>query len=904
MMGASRWAAGVAALFMVQVAGAEGGSPRLRIRFDDNWKFLRGPEQAPSSGEGPFHWQWRPAAVSKLDTTTLPSDLDGGDWRNVHLGENTLRGRLKYAWYRTEIGSGPIAGRVLHFESVDDNAAVFLNGKRLMWHSGYGDPFDVSVEAAWNPQGTNHLVVLVENTDGEGGINGGVDFLPPPPPTQVPPEAKSAFPDRAWRTVHLPHDYVVEGTFRQGEDVSHGSLPRPTAWYRKTFTAPAEYRGKSVWIDFDGVYRNSTVYLNGERLGTQASGYIGFRYDIGAKLKYGQPNTLAVYTDPTRDEGWWYEGGGIYRHVWLNVADPVHVAPWGTFVRSDVMGNQAKLTIQTNLVGEGGVRSEVIAPNGRKVLTINGAGTQTGMISNPALWSLEKPQRYRLVTSVLRNGKVVDRVETPFGIRTIAFDKDKGFFLNGKPVKIQGTCNHQDHAGVGTAMPDGLLEWRLRRLKDMECNAYRCSHNPPASELLDACDRLGILIMDETRHLGDTTLPKTPKGTKADDLSELKSMVLRDRNHPSIIIWSLYNEEPIQGSAEGAEIFRKMRAVVDQLDGTRPSSGANNFAYERGTIEVTKLFGFNYNIGKYDETHARFPELPMYGSETASTVSTRGIYANDPVKGYVSAYDVNFPGWAATAEAAWKPIGERPWMAGGFVWTGFDYKGEPTPYGWPCINSHFGILDICGFPKDNFYWYKAWWGTTPVVHVLPHWNWSGQEGKPINVWVHSNADQVELFLNGKSLGRKPMPRYGHLEWNVPYTSGRLEARGYRGSATIAKDVVETTGAPVAIRLKTTVRSIVADEEDLSPIEVELVDAQGRVVPMAGNPISFSVQGPAKVVGVGNGDPSSHEPDKASQRNAFNGYCMALVGAATAKGEVRVTASSPGLRSATLTLKVK
>ena len=375
-------------------------------------------------------------------------------------------------------------------------------------------------------------------------------------------------------------------------------------------------------------------------------------------------------------------------------------------------------------------------------------------------------------------------------------------------------------------------------------------------------------------------------------------MVRRDRNHPSVIAWSLYNEEGLQGTEEGAAIFTKMRAAADALDGTRLSTGASNFGFDKGIVDVTELFGFNYSIQAYDAVHARKPELPLFGSETASAVSTRGVYANDPVKGYVSAYDVNAPSWGATAERAWRAIAERPWMAGAFVWTGFDYKGEPTPYGWPCINSHFGIMDIAGFPKDTYWYYKAWWGTEPVVHLLPHWNWNGGT---IDVWAHSNADSVELLLNGKSLGSKPVPKFGHVEWKVPYAAGTLEARGTKGGKIVARDRIETTGPPAALRLSTDRRKILADGEDLTVVKVEVVDSKGRVVPTASDDVKFEIGGAAKIGGVGNGDPSDHDPDKASHRKAFNGLCMALVQSDGTKGRITLQASAAGLKGATLSL---
>jgi len=894
---------------------------RIRTRIDAGWKFRRDP-LAPSAAASQFHWEWRDGTASRLDTD-LPADLDSGNWKEAHIGGDVFHGRQGFAWFRTALDA-KTTSRILHFEAVDDNAAVFLNGKRLTTHKGWDDPFDVDLSSAWKAEGPNHLVVLVENTAGGGGISGSVEFVKIAPEEASPEEAKPGYGDQSWRTVHLPHDYVVEGTFDKDADTGHGSLPVTTAWYRKSLMIPASYRGRSLWIDFDGVYRNSTVYMNGRKLGNHPGGYDGFRYDITHAVKYGATNILAVRVDPRKPEGWWYEGGGIYRHVWLNAANPVHVTPWGTCVTSTVNNGarhaSAELKIQTTVTNDAArghnfrVESRVIGPNGEAVGSVVTPGaivgkaavtlTQSLNVPTAALWSIETPQLYRVQTVVTDDENATDETATSFGIRTIRFDADKGFFLNGKHVEIQGTCNHQDHAGVGIAIPDRLFDARIKRLKEMGSNAYRCSHNPPAAELLDACDRLGMIVMDETRHLGDTEHPKSSTTTPYSDLTELKNMLLRDRNHPSIVMWSMANEEPIQSTEAGARIFSAMKEVTRQLDPTRPVTSAMNGGWGYGITLVEDLQGMNYNIGGYDAFHKKFPKLPAYGSETASTVSTRGIYTNDADKGYVSARDVNAPDWGATAGGGWKPIAERPWMAGGYVWTGFDYKGEPTPYGWPCINSHFGIMDICGFAKDNFYYYKSWWGDEPVVHLLPHWNWAGKEGIPIEVWCHSNADRVELFLNGKSLGTKDMPRYGHLEWSVPYQPGELIAKGYCDGKVIATDRVSTTGKATALRVTTDRKTLLADGEDLVQVNVDVVDAQGRVVPEADNLVQFSVQGAGQVSGVGNGDPSSHEPDKASQRHAFNGKCMVLVGAKDAAGDIILTVSSTGMTPQTIHFTAK
>jgi len=398
-------------------------------------------------------------------------------------------------------------------------------------------------------------------------------------------------------------------------------------------------------------------------------------------------------------------------------------------------------------------------------------------VRDPQLWSLERPNLYRLITEALVENAAIDQTETTFGIRTIRLDPDRGFFLNGKPVKIKGTCNHQDHAGVGAALPDRLQYYRIERLQEMGCNGYRTSHNPPTPELLDACDRLGMLVLDETRMMSST-----PEG-----LSQLDRMMRRDGNHPSIVMWSLGNEEWfVQGDSRGARMVADMKRLARKLDPTRPVTLAMNGGWGKGASAVVDVQGFNYAGGhnrgadmakNIDEFHAQFPKQPTVGTETGSDASTRGIYKNDPEKGYVSAYGVSFPGYTVSTENWWKIYDEREFLAGGFDWTGFDYRGEPSPYKWPCISSHFGAMDTCGFPKDNYFYHQPWWGTKPVLHLFPHWNWEGKEGQDIAVWCHTNLDRAELLLNGASLGAKKVSRNSHVEWTVKYAPGGLEARG-------------------------------------------------------------------------------------------------------------------------------
>ncbi len=908
-------------LFSIAVASENGKSPRKHIRFDDNWQFQLDPNPT-IGGALVSKWQWFPASQgTNLETSEIPAELTESEWRNARIGRDVFRNRPGFAWFKAELGSTfkKVIGakRVLYFESVDDNCVVFVNGKYVLKHSVWNDPFDVPLDDAWQEGKPNTVLVLVENTGGGGGLMGLASLRQIKRQEDTPKEAQEGFSDRGWKTVHLPHDYLLESPFTPTADASHGSLTQNPAWYRKSFTIPKSYQGKDIWLEFDGVYRNSIVWLNGHKLGFHSTGYIGFRHDIAPFLHYGGINKVAVHVDPRQSEGWWYEGAGLYRHVWLNVTDPVHVVANGSYVVTSLKAHSAGLTIKTSILNSSAkpqkvvLMSRVMDPTGRIVATVrtplnlpsNKAKefVQSSSISMPALWSVEHPNLYRLDQQILQNGATSDRTNTSFGVRTLRYDAKLGFFLNDKPFKFKGTCNHQDFIGVGTGMPDGLLEWRIKKLKEMGSNSYRCSHNPPAKELLDACDKLGMVVMDENRHLGNATGGKTPAGSSIADFPELREMILRDRNHPSIVMWSMCNEEPLQGTPEGGKIFAAMMKEVHRWDTTRPCSCAMNGSWGYGISLVEDLQGGNYDPSGYDRYHEKFPNQPFFGSETASAVSTRGEYVNDRKKGYVSAYDVNAPSWAQPAQVAWKAIADRPFVAGGFVWTGFDYKGEPTPYGWPCVNSHFGIMDMCGFPKDSYYYYKAWWGDKPSIHVYPHWNWD-KEGQPVNVWVQSNCDSVELFLNGKSLGVKAMPPHEHLEWNVNYHPGTLVAKGYNQQKLIVTDRVETTGKPYAIEVKTDRSQLLADNEDLTMVEVRVVDSKGRVVPYASNQIRFNVMGSGSLAGVGNGDPSCHEPDQAPTRSAYHGLCMGLVRANGTPGRITLTVSAQGLKPAKLALK--
>ena len=725
--------------------------------------------------------------------------------------------------------------------------------------------------------------------------------------------AGTDFDDHAWRVVDLPHDWAVEGNFDPKAEPNHGSRPTGVGWYRKSFNLAEEDRGRRIYLEFDGAFRDSTVWINGYLVGRQPSGYTSFHYDISDLLNFGGTNLVAVRLDASKFEGWWYEGAGLYRHVWLLKVSPVHVIPWGVFVHAQPAadGQEWDVTVETELANQADqacdctIVSTILDAGGSVVAAVQSEQTlasgdrpqavkQSVQIAPPHLWALDDPYLYHLKTELRCSDASVDNCETSLGLRTIRFDAQRGFFLNEKPVKLKGTCNHQDHAGVGVAIPDRLYEYRIRRLQEMGSNAYRCSHNPPAPELLDACDRMGMLVMDETRHLDSS-----PQG-----LFELESLLRRDRNHPCIILWSLGNEEPIQKIDAGGRIAASMKRLVHRLDPTRLVTQAMNGGWGGLNSSVLDVQGFNYSIHEYDAFHEKFPDKPLVVTESGSTVGTRGIYTADPQQGFVSAYDRNYLPWPASAEDTWKAAADRPFVAGTFIWTGFDYRGEPTPYKWPCINAHFGIMDTCGFPKDNFYYYQSWWSEHTVLHILPHWNWPGSEGKTIEVWCFSNCDEVELFLNGASQGRKTTPVNGHLEWPVSYAPGILAARGFKNNQEAAYTERRTTGAPARLTLHPDRKTIYADGENVVVINVAVEDENGLVAPLASDLVHFTVEGSARILGAGNGNPSSHEADKASQRSAFGGLCQVILQATTQPGDILLLAEAQGLRHARTLIKAE
>ena len=733
--------------------------------------------------------------------------------------------------------------------------------------------------------------------------------------------ATAKFDDSKWRSLSLPHDWAVELPFVwDDEQMSHGYKPlgrrypeTSVGWYRRTFEIPAADLGKRISIEFDGAFRGALIFLNGCFIGRNDNGYAPFSFDLSDFLHYGEKNYLVVRMDASFGDGWFYEGAGIYRHVWLVKRNTLHLGQWESSIRTKVEGNSATLSLGTVVqnvsadVENARVHWQIQNADGKTVATAEAPAqsiaadgsatfTATAKLASPALWSPETPHLYSAIVTVEAGGQARDAERVPFGVRSIRFDAEKGFFLNDKPVKVKGTCNHQDHAGVGAALPDRLQYFRIGVLKEMGSNGVRTSHNMPTPEWVEACDRMGMMMMCETRQMSSN-----PEG-----MAQLEVMIKRYRNSPSIILWSMGNEEwYMQKDVSGERVMAEMVRRSHELDPTRLCTAAVNGSYGTGISKILDVEGFNYNLKSPDDYHKSHPQQPSIGSETASALSTRGEYFTDKLRNVMSAYDTNQPGWGETAEEWWKFYSAREWMAGGFAWTGFDYRGEPTPYGWPSISSQFGIVDTCGYPKDTFFYYKAWWGQEPVLHLFPHWNFAGKEGVEIPVWVHSNLDSVELFVNGESAGNKKVEPLTHLEWKVKYAPGVIEARGTKDGKVVMTEKRETTGEAESIRLTADRSTINADAEDVAVLRVEGLDAQGRPVPTADDLIEFKISGEGALLGVGNGDPNCHESDKEPKRSLYNGLAQVIIQSTKTSGTITIEATPGGwqgkLKPATLTI---
>ncbi len=721
-----------------------------------------------------------------------------------------------------------------------------------------------------------------------------------------------------WREVTLPHGWVVEGPFDRRDNPTHGYRPRGVGFYRKVFALPLADRGRKVTLEFDGIFRDSTVWVNGHHLLDHRSGYTSFEADISDVARFGAegPNCVLVRVDARATEGWWYEGAGIYRHVWLVKTGRVHVGHWGTYVTTPrVARTRALVRVETTLANETReevrlrVRTVLAGPDGRRVaaketpvsVAANGraALAQEMPVVRPKLWGVDTPFLYRALTEVRRGGRLIDAYSTTFGIRTIRFDPARGLFVNGVHTPVKGTCNHQDFAGVGVALPDSLHEYKIKVLKGMRCNAYRCAHHPPAPELLDACDRLGMLVMDENRKLKSAP----------EELEDLKSMLYRDRNHPCIYIWGMENEEPLEGTPMGARILDTLVRTAHSIDPTRPATAAQNHGhFEGGYSDKVDVKGFNYghNNDKDMQYHRRNPRKPVMATESNATTTTRGIYGDFPKKGYANAYGTNVwkPPyvWNTGFFIPWQAYLRNPCLTGVFVWSGFDYRGEPSPYRWPAAITNYGQMDLCGFPKDGYWHHRAMWAKEPVLHLMPHWNWRGREGKEIKVWALTNLERVDLYLNGRSLGRREIPRGGWGEWMVRYEPGTLRAVGWRNGGRVIEKYVWTTGGPVSLWLDPDRVRIAADGRDAVPVRISVLDSCGRVVPTACPRVRFAVTGPARIIGVGNGDPSCHDPEKAERVRAFNGHCMAILQSTGGRGRISLAARSGAIRPARVSIK--
>ena len=808
------------------------------------------------------------------------------------------------------------------------------------------------------------------------------------------PDAQSpGFADATWRSLDLPHDWSVEGPFAQNElsGGAGGNAPTGIGWYRKHFRVPATYKDRKVTVDFDGVYQNSEVWINGHYLGKRPFGYISFAYDTTPHLNLAGDNVMAVKVDNSRQPGSrWYSGSGIYRHTWLTAVDPTHVAQWGTFVTTPrVTKEAATVNTKTRVRNDRAatvtctLTSAVLDRDGKVVQSQEASQAiavsdqyefaQEFTVNQPGLWNVNAPYLYRLRSTVAVGGQVVDEVETPFGIREALFDADRGFLLNGEHVKLNGVCLHHDACSVGAAVPERVWERRFEILRGMGCNAIRTSHNPPAPEFLDLCDRLGFLVMNEA--FDEWMAGKGQVRGNGYSLNfaewherDVTDFVHRDRNHPSVVLWSCGNEIPDQLSAHGVEILRDLLNIFHREDPTRfVTAACDQIAAEPKPAPVEFLglldvVGYNYADRwrerkelYYSEDKLAHPNWRMIGTESSGMGGVRGDYRGMEPLAPGQAAAVTAPPAAAPAaapgrggvagtgagfgagrgfgrgfrgldtEQLWKFVGTHDYVAGDFMWTGIDYLGES---GWPNHGASSGCIDSCGFPKDGYYFYQSQWTGKPMVHLFPHWNWKGREGQFLTVACYTNCDNVELFLNGKSVGMKgyAFPRFGmqgrygqqgpqamngarttsdlHLSWDVPYEPGTLRAVGTKNGQTVATQEISTTGDPAAVELSVDRETIRADRRDVVHVTVKVVDAQGRVHPDADNEIAFEIQGEGRLIGVDNGDMSNMEDYKGKQKKAFHGMCLAIVQSGANAGQIRVTATSPGLKAATVAVTTR
>ena len=783
--------------------------------------------------------------------------------------------------------------------------------------------------------------------------------------------AAPGFADGQWRQLDLPHDWGIEGPFHIQLSGSTGKRPWfGTGWYRKTFTVPAADKGRRLFLDLDGAMMDSTVYCNGEKVGGWPYGYNSFRVELTDKVKFGAANLVAVRLDNKTPSSRWYPGGGLYRNTWLVTVDPLHIAHWGVFVTTpQVARDKAAVQVQVTVDNQGagaadasvgvdiwrlGAKPAKVASAKPVRMPVAGGGnasvTLSTTVTDPALWDLEKPELYCALTAVTSGGRVTDTQRTVFGIRSVALDPDRGLLLNGRQVKIKGVCNHHDLGALGAAINVRALERQLEILKEFGCNSIRTSHNPPAPELLDLCDRMGFLVLDEAFDCWVKPKNKFDYARFFPEWHErdITAQVRRDRNHPCVYMWSAGNEVyEIRDPAIGLPILKDLVDTFHREDPTRPVTVGCNSALviDNGFYKGMDVLGLNYKPGNYAGFHQKEPKAGIFGSETASCVSSRGEYffpvSNKKNEGFfnfqVSSYDLYAPPWAMPPDPEFASQEKNTFVLGEYVWTGFDYLGEPTPFNSdmtnllnfqdeasrktaeaeltslgkiksPSRSSYFGIVDLCGFKKDRFFLYQAHWRPElPMAHILPHWNWPDRAGQVTPVHVYTSGDEAELFLNGKSLGRKQKGPYEYrLRWDdVIYAPGELKVVAYKGGKKWAEDTVKTTGPAAGLTLAADRPAIAADGKDLSFVTVTVVDQQGLMVPRTKNPLTFTVSGPGEIVAVDNGDATSLDPFQATQVKAYNGMALVIVRAkAGASGAITLKASSPGLAGAETTIAGK
>ena len=738
-----------------------------------------------------------------------------------------------------------------------------------------------------------------------------------------------------WRTVDLPHDWSIEGEFSPTNPATNsgGSLPGGVGWYSKPIMVTDSLKGKKVFIEFDGVYMNSTVFVNGYQVGNRPYGYATFTYDITQYLQQGE-NTIVVKVDNSKQpNSRWYSGSGIYRHVWLIQTTEIHFAQNGTYFTTPVVTDkEATFNARATKVNEtfepvnNEVRMHLYDATGAEVALqkqtqllaakTDATVVQDLKITAPHLWDVDHPYLYKAVTEIYKGNVLQQTYTNNVGIRYFKFDADKGFSLNGKSMKILGVCNHHDLGCLGAALNNRALERQLQILKNMGCNAIRTSHNPPAPELLDLCDRMGFLVMDEAFdcwYIGKTKYD-FHRYFKKWHQTELSDMVMRDRSHPSVILWSIGNEIPEQGTPNGGHIARHLAGIVRQFDSTRLITSAMSnivVANATGYANALDVAGINYDVRLYDGQKKKYPHRLYIGSETISAVASRGVY-HGPANKLIyktpdqqcSAYDNCWVPWGNSAEDAWLAVKNRDYMSGLFVWTGFDYIGEPTPYNYPAVSSYFGIVDLCGFPKDPYYLYQSQWTTQPVLHLLPHWDWS--PGDTVDVLAFTNCDEVKLFLNNQPVGTRTFTGTGkiHLAWRVAFAPGTLKAEGYKNGKLVKTDEVKTPGAPAQINLTPDTTTIKANGTDLIFVTVKVTDATGTLVPTADQQINFELEGPGKIAGVDNGNSISLEAHKANHRKAFNGMCLVVIQSTGKPGSIKLKATSPLLVTSVLELNAE